>query len=164
MQKQILTFLAFIFICFISLQVNAQLSNTFKKESCFTLAYCSKQMVLSESLPNKLAMSLPIMAQADNTGGGKTLVTTGKILAIIGGGMIGWYLGTKLGNEDSEISSGILIGGAVLATTGIILSAIGSKKVKKSLSYNSKYQPSFSLHKNHSGYNAFCLGLKITVK
>lgn len=96
--------------------------------------------------------------------GGRPLKTTGNILAAIGGGMMGWYLGTKLGDEDSDISSGILIGGAALTLTGIVLSTIGSKQINRSLSNNRKYQPSFAFQKDYRGNTAFCIRMTSILK
>lgn len=165
MKKQNLITVAYlILICLSSLQTNAQLAKTFNYENSFALVFNSEQKQIAQAGGNQIDISFPVMIKTDNSGGGKALVTTGRICAIIGGGMMGWYLGTKLSDEDSEISSGILIGGAVLATTGIILTAIGSKKINKSLSMNNKYQPALSLQRNYSGANSFSLGLKIMVQ
>ncbi len=96
--------------------------------------------------------------------GGRPLKTTGNILAAVGGGMMGWYLGTKLGDEDAEISSGILIGGAALTITGIVLSTIGRKQITRSLSHNNKFQPSLSFQKDYRGNIAYCIQVTSIIK
>lgn len=152
-----------LFICLSGLQANAQFTKANTSEHCFVLAFGTNQLQSSKIRNNQ--MDTPFRdIRSDNSGGGKALVITGRILAGVGGGMAGWYLGTKLADEDSDISSGILIGGVVLAATGIVLAAVGAKKINKSLSNTNRVKPELFLSKNYTGGNSYCLGLKIFVK
>ncbi|MBK8497912.1 MAG: hypothetical protein IPL52_03625 [Flavobacteriales bacterium] len=65
---------------------------------------------------------------------GKFESVTGNILATVGAGMVGWYLGAKLADSDADVSPALLAGGGALLVAGITFSSIGGRKKRESLS------------------------------
>jgi hypothetical protein len=79
---------------------------------------------------------------------GKAIGTVGVVFCCIGGGLIGWDLGTRLGGGEGNGT--LLAVGGVSVGVGLVFALIGDSNVKKSVTlYNSKLSSnSVSYHVN----------------
>ena len=90
---------------------------------------------------------------------GKSVSTVGSILAYVGALPFGYSIGYMAAGETDETNLALLIGGGTVMVTGIVVSSLGGKKVKKAMAnYNSAltFQPEF-----HFGTTANGIGLAV---
>jgi len=69
--------------------------------------------------------------------GGKALTTVGNVFSFVGGGLIGWDLGSRLGGGEGN--GALLAAGGISIGVGLIMFLAGENKMKTSVQlYNSK--------------------------
>lgn len=86
---------------------------------------------------------------------GKSVSTVGSILAFAGALPFGYSIGyMAAAGETDETNLALLIGGGAVMVTGIVVSSLGGKKMKKAMAnYNSTltFQPEFRLGATANG-------------
>lgn len=86
---------------------------------------------------------------------GKSVSTVGSILAFAGALPFGYSIGyMAAAGETDETNLALLIGGGAVMVTGIVVSSLGGKKMKKAMAnYNSAltFQPEFRLGATANG-------------
>ena len=91
---------------------------------------------------------------------GQTLGMVGIIFSGIGGGLIGWDLGMRLGGDDGNGT--VLAVGAVGIVVGLGFALIGDANVKKSVPlYNSKLNSNFVSYQINFGFTQTGVGLSM---
>lgn len=86
---------------------------------------------------------------------GKSVSTVGSVLAVVGAIPFGYSIGYMgAAGETDEMNMAFLIGGGAVMVTGIIVSSLGGKKMKKAMAkYNSSltFEPEFHLGATNYG-------------
>jgi len=91
---------------------------------------------------------------------GQALGITGMILGGIGGGLIGWDLGARLGGGKGNGT--LLVVGAATAGVGLCFALIGDANVKKSVTlYNSTLSSNTGSYQINFGFTQTGIGLSM---